>query len=151
MKMLITRQFTFDSAHQLTDYYGKCESMHGHTYKLQVTLEGEVQKNGLVIDFVVLKRIVKKHVLDMLDHKVLNDVVKNPSAENLVVWIWDRLKDLQKLLHEEVNDPNLAEHIKKILRDDSEGLQKTEFDKALRLYEVKLWETPNSWITYRGE
>ena len=151
--MLITREFTFDSAHQLTDYYGKCESMHGHTYKLHVTLEGEVQKNGLVIDFVVLKRIVKKHVLDMLDHRVLNEVVKNPSAENLVVWIWNRLIDLEKLLHEEVNDPNLADHIKKLLRH-SEGdgeIAEADFDRALRLYEVKLWETPNSWITYRGE
>ncbi len=151
--MLITREFTFDSAHQLTDYYGKCESMHGHTYKLQVTLEGEVQKNGLMIDFVVLKRIVKKHVLDILDHKLLNDVVKNPSAENLAVWIWDSLKDLQKLLHEEVNDPNLAEHIKKLMKN-SEGEgdpAKAEFDRALRLYEIKLWETPNSWVTYRGE
>ncbi len=151
--MLITREFTFDSAHQLTDYYGKCESMHGHTYKLHVTLEGEVQKNGLVIDFVVLKRIVKKHVLDILDHRVLNEVVKNPSAENLVVWIWNQLKDLEKLLHEEVNDPNLADHIKKLLRhSEGEGeIAGADFDRALRLYEIKLWETPNSWITYRGE
>lgn len=151
--MLITREFSFDSAHRLTDYYGKCERMHGHTYKLQITLDGKVQKNGLVIDFVVLKRIVKKHVLDKLDHNILNDVVDNPSAENLVVWIWDQLKDLQKLLHEEMNDPNLAEHLKKLLDEcDKEGdLAKMEFDNALKLYEVKLWETPNSWITYRGE
>ncbi len=151
--MFITREFTFDSAHKLTDYYGKCERMHGHTYKLQITLDGKVQENGLVIDFVVLKRIVKKHVLDKLDHNVLNDVVGNPSAENLVVWIWDQLKDLQKLLHEEMNDPNLAEHLKKLLDEcDKEGdLAKMEFDNALKLYEVKLWETPNSWITYRGE
>jgi len=151
--MLITKEFTFDSAHQLTDYYGKCERMHGHTYKLQVTLEGEVQKNGLMIDFVVLKRIVKKHVLDKLDHHVLNDVVDNPSAENLVVWIWDQLKDLQSLLNEEASDPNLAEHIKKLLKekDRDADLAKVEFDKALRLYEIKLWETPNSWITYNGK
>lgn len=151
--MFVTREFTFDSAHQLTDYYGKCEAMHGHTYKLQVTLEGEVQKNGLVIDFVVLKRIVKKHVLDELDHRVLNEVVKNPSAENLVLWIWNQLKDLQKLLHEEVSDPNLADHIKKLMKnsDDEGEVANAEFDRELRLYEVKLWETPNSWVTYRGE
>lgn len=151
--MFVTREFTFDSAHQLTDYYGKCESLHGHTYKLQVTLEGEMQKNGLVIDFVVLKRIVKKHVLDILDHRVLNEVVKNPSAENLVVWIWNQLLDLEKLLHEEINDPNLTDHIKNLMRhSEGEGeIAESDFDRTLRLYEVKLWETPNSWITYRGK
>jgi len=120
---------------------------------MHITLDGKVQDNGLVIDFVVLKRIVKKHVLDKLDHNVLNEVVENPSAENLVVWIWDQLKDLQKLLHEEMSDPNLAEHLKKLLDECyKEGeLAKMEFDNALKLYEVKLWETANSWITYKGE
>lgn len=151
--MKITREFTFDSAHQLTDYYGKCERMHGHTYRLQITLEGEVQENGMIIDFVLLKRIVKKHVLDILDHQVLNDILKNPSAENLVIWIWEQLKDLQNLLHEELNDPNLAKHIKHLLeeRDEKSAVLKTKFDRELSLYEVKLWETPNSFITYNGE
>ena len=94
--MLVTREFSFDSAHFLTDYYGKCERMHGHTYKLQVTLAGAVQSNGLVLDFVVLKRIVDKQVLEKLDHQLLNDVIKNPSAERVVIWIWDKLQNLQK-------------------------------------------------------
>lgn len=146
--MFVTRNFTFDAAHNLTNYYGKCERVHGHTYKLQVTLEGEVQSNGLVIDFVVLKRIVKKHVLNRLDHHNLNDVVENPSAERIIIWIWDQLKDLQKLLQDEMDDPNLTDEIKKLLKDKEGDLDRS-FDDTLRLHELKLWETPNSFVTYR--
>lgn len=149
--MLVTRKFTFDSAHYLTNYYGKCEKLHGHTYTLEVTLEGEVQSNGLVIDFVVLKRIVKKHVLEKLDHHLLNDVIDNPSAERIVMWAWGQLKDLCKLLKEEYDDPNLGEDIRKYFNSGDNGaLQKMDFGKTLRLHELKLWETPTSCVTFSG-
>ncbi len=151
--MFVTKEFDFDSAHFLTNYYGKCERLHGHTYRLAVTLEGKVQKNGLVIDFVVLKRIVKKQVLDKLDHYLLNDIIKNPSAERVVTWIWEQLSDLQKILKAEMNDPNLGGEIKALLKkSDRKGrLKQADFDKTLKLYELKLWETPNSFVTYRGD
>ncbi|MFA5829924.1 MAG: 6-carboxytetrahydropterin synthase QueD [Candidatus Gracilibacteria bacterium] len=151
--MLVTREFTFDSAHFLTNYYGKCERVHGHTYRLQVTLEGKVQENGLVIDFVLVKRIVKRQILDKLDHQLINDVIENPSAERMVMWMWDQIKDLQNLLKVELSDPNLGSEIKKLLKkSDQEGdLIKSEFDKELRLHELKLWETPNSFVAYKGE
>jgi 6-pyruvoyltetrahydropterin/6-carboxytetrahydropterin synthase len=149
--MFVTKIFSFDSAHFLTNYYGKCERMHGHTYSLEVTLEGDVQSNGLIIDFVVLKRMVKKHVLDKLDHQTLNDVIENPSAERVVLWIWDQLKDLQKLLAEEQSDPNLGGDIKKYFKaEDAKDFQKMDFSKTLRLYELKLWETPTSCVMYKG-
>ncbi len=150
--MFVTREFSFDSAHFLTNYYGKCERMHGHTYRLQVTIEGAVQSNGLVIDFVLLKRIVKKQILDFLDHRLLNDVIENPSAERIVMWIWDRLKNLHELLREEMNDPNLGAEVKALLEKSGQSgdLQKISFDKALRLHELKLWETPNAFVTYCG-
>ncbi len=150
--MFVTKEFTFDSAHFLTNYYGKCERVHGHTFRLQVTVEGKVQSNGLVIDFVVLKRIVKKHVLDKLDHHLLNDVVENPSAERVIVWIWDRLKDLQSLMAEELDDPNLGEDIKKYFSEkDGNSLKNADFNKTLRLHELKLWETDTSYVAYNGE
>ena len=133
--MLITKEFTFDSAHYLTEYRGKCENMHGHTYKLQVTLEGGIQKNGLVIDFVIFKRIVTKHVLDKLDHKLLNDVISNPSVEKLAVWVWDALEDIKSLVEEEKADPNL--------KNELNGA------RTVKLYEVKLWESPTAWVTYK--
>lgn len=149
--MLVTKIFTFDSAHNLTDYYGKCERVHGHTYKLEVTLEGPVQSNGLVIDFVVLKRIVKKHVLEKLDHHYLNDIIENPSAERIVVWIWERLENLHDLLKEEEDDPNLAKEIKKLLKEGEGDPDPAIFAKTLKLHQLTLWETPSSKVTYNGD
>jgi 6-pyruvoyltetrahydropterin/6-carboxytetrahydropterin synthase len=149
--MFVTREFKFDAAHFLTDYYGKCERMHGHTYKLQVTLEGEIQSNGLVIDFVILKRIVKKYVLDKLDHHLLNDLIDNPTAERIVTWIWKQLEDLGKLLKEELKDPNLSKEIKAFFKkSDQKDLKfEAKFAKTLRLYELKLCETESACVTLR--
>jgi len=142
--MLITKEVTFDSAHFLADYYGKCERVHGHTYMLQVTLEGEIQENGLIIDFALLKQIIKNRILNKLDHQMLNDVIENPSAERIAVWIWDQLKDVKKILKAEAGDPNLDQNIKKMLK-------RNHFEKTMRLHEVRLCETAGSCVTYRGE
>lgn len=93
--MLLHKEFTFDSAHYLPNYHGKCEALHGHTYRLRVTLEGEPDQEGMVRDFAEVKTIVQEKVLSKLDHTNLNDVLKNPSAENIALWIWRQLaKDL---------------------------------------------------------
>lgn len=120
--MKVTRQFSFSAAHHLTDYQGKCEHPHGHTYRLAVTVEGRIQKNGLVLDFVELKKIVNEKVLEDLDHRDLNDVFPNPSAENVVVWIWEKLKNIGELT----------------------GTKTT-------LVELKLWEGDNTYVTYEGD
>jgi len=90
--MLITKEFTFDAAHYLTQYHGKCEKMHGHTYKMHVTVDGKVKDDGMVYDFVQLKKLVKDKVIKKLDHVLLNDIIKNPSAENIAIWVWEKLK-----------------------------------------------------------
>ncbi len=146
MRIKVTKEFTFDSAHHLTKYYGKCEHPHGHTYRLLVTLSGEVQDNGLVVDFIILKRIVKKHVLDLLDHKNLNDIIDNPSSERIALWIWDKLEDIESLLKEEIEDPNIDEEIKKYLSEEGE-LDKSEIGKQIQLEEIKLFETATSHVT----
>ncbi|EKD63036.1 MAG: hypothetical protein ACD_51C00360G0004 [uncultured bacterium] len=89
--MLISRDFKFDAAHYLPSYKGKCERLHGHTYKLRVTLEGEVGAEGMICDFAEIKRVVSENVLDELDHNDLNKVIPVPSAENIAVWIWGRI------------------------------------------------------------
>jgi len=99
----ITKEFTFDSCHKLLNYIGKCAQLHGHTYKLQVTVKRKVnQKTGMVMDFGTLKDIVNEHVIENLDHKYINDCMENnPTAENMLFWIWNKLeKDgLLKGLH----------------------------------------------------
>jgi 6-pyruvoyltetrahydropterin/6-carboxytetrahydropterin synthase len=117
---------SFAAAHQLRNYHGKCENLHGHNYKVQVAIEGEdLDQTGLVVDFVEVKRLMDT-IIDRLDHTYLNEVppfdVLNPSAENLA-----------KLFYDEIE----------------EGLQKRERECPVRVSAVKVWETDTSIATYR--
>ena len=89
--MYLCREFKFDAAHNLVNYHGKCEKLHGHTYKLAVTLKGFPDAEGMVIDFVELKAIVREKVLSKLDHAYINDVVPQPTAEYTAKWIFKEL------------------------------------------------------------
>jgi len=80
--MLLKKTFKFDAAHNLTKYNGKCENLHGHTYKLVVTVEGKPDNQDMVIDFVLLKKIVQNEVIDILDHAYINDIIENPTARS---------------------------------------------------------------------
>ena len=96
MKMFLTKVFKFESAHNLVEYHGKCETLHGHTYRLEVTIQGTPGKEGMILDYGILKSIVKEKVIDLFDHNYLNDVVPQSTTENLVRWIWDEIKDSLK-------------------------------------------------------
>ena len=85
--------FRFAASHFLTKYHGKCENLHGHNYKIVITIEGPVKDDGMVLDFKKIKEKVNSKVIDKLDHTHLNDTIDNPSAENLAIWIWDKIKD----------------------------------------------------------
>ena len=90
--MKIGRKFHFDAAHYILDAKEKqCEEMHGHTYTLEVVIGGVVGKDGTVMDFADLKKVVGG-VIAKLDHKNLNSLFKNPTAENIAQWIFDQLK-----------------------------------------------------------
>jgi 6-pyruvoyltetrahydropterin/6-carboxytetrahydropterin synthase len=81
--------------------------MHGHNYKLIVTIEGEIKSNGMILDFKKIKEIVEEKILEKLDHTHLNNLIENPSAENIVVWIWENLKNslpLKRLTLYETDD-----------------------------------------------
>ncbi|MBU0756106.1 MAG: 6-carboxytetrahydropterin synthase [Planctomycetes bacterium] len=113
--MLVTKEFSFNGAHKLIGYKGKCEQLHGHTWTLHVTIQAPVGPDGLAFDFIKLKEIVQEEALSQLDHRYLNDLIPNPSAEHIAIWTWERLKD------------------------------------RLPLFEIKVFETPTSFVTYRGE
>lgn len=91
--MLVTKEFTFSGAHNLLGYHGKCEKLHGHTWTVHVTVEAPVGENGLAFDFVELKRIAQEKAISILDHSYINDVVENPSAEHIAIWIWKQLEN----------------------------------------------------------
>ncbi|MDP3970079.1 MAG: 6-carboxytetrahydropterin synthase QueD [bacterium] len=88
----IVKEFEFAAAHALTKFRGKCENLHGHNYRLAITITGKLDKDDLVMDFGELKNIVKEHVIDKLDHTNLNDEFENPSCELVAKWIFDKLK-----------------------------------------------------------
>lgn len=101
--MLLRKEFTFDAAHKLEHYHGKCEALHGHTYRLAVTLKGHPDEEDMVFDFVQLKKVVKEKAVDLLDHAYLNDILGQPTAENIALWIWRQIE-------EEVHRPNCQLH-----------------------------------------
>jgi 6-pyruvoyltetrahydropterin/6-carboxytetrahydropterin synthase len=114
---------TFAAGHALRDYKGKCENVHGHNYRVQVTVAGErLADNGLLVDFLELKRLMHG-VIEYLDHRFINDLppfdVINPSAENMA-----------KYFHDEI----------------SRGLGG---ELPVRVAEVRIWETDTSVAVYR--
>ena len=121
----VTIEETFAAGHALRNYRGKCENVHGHNYRCQVTISGtELDSVGLLVDFVELKKVVHV-VLDRMDHQWLNDFppfdVLNPSAENMAKYIYDQV---------------------------STGLHA---QKGVRVGAVRLWETDTASATYRPE
>ena len=121
MPLFLSKDFKFDAAHSLVNYHGQCENLHGHTYKLRVTIQARsLPENGMILDFVDLSRIVKDEVVNKLDHHFINEIVSQSTAENIVLWIRDRL------------------------------IGKLETDNYL-LYEILLWETETSFATWRTD
>lgn len=91
--MRLCREFYFDAAHYIPHYKGKCEKLHGHTYKLEVVIEGAIKKDGMVVDFAKIKEIVETTVIEKLDHLALNELFENPTAEHILEWISVQLKE----------------------------------------------------------
>jgi 6-pyruvoyltetrahydropterin/6-carboxytetrahydropterin synthase len=116
-RMRLDVEFYFAAAHRLPRYEGPCFRLHGHNYKMFVAVEGEVDpRTGMIADFGVLKQVVQEHVLARVDHRNLNDILDNPTAENIARWVWETLQP---------HLPGLAE--------------------------VRLYEIPDSCVTYRGQ
>ena len=110
MKVTVHRKAHFNAAHRLhnpswssernADVFGKCNNpnYHGHNYELTVSVRGEIDPDtGYVIDMKVLKQLIRTHVEDVFDHKNLNLDTEdfknlNPTAENIAVVIWNKLR-----------------------------------------------------------
>ena len=115
---------TFAAGHALRGYRGKCENVHGHNYKVRVTLAGEkLDSIGLLFDFRNVKLLINE-LVDQFDHKFLNDLEpfrdKNPSAENMVKYFYDEIKSR--------------------LEAKTKG--------RVRIKSVRLWETDTTSATY---
>lgn len=124
-KVSVTKIFSFDSAHRLDDYIGKCANLHGHTYKLEVTFKGRTDERGIVVDFGDIKSIVNEQIIGKYDHRFLNDLMPfNTTAENMVVHFFELVDN----------------HLKGI-EDGNEAV----------LMRMRLWETPTCYAEVTRE
>lgn len=125
-KVYVTKEFEFESSHHLINYVGACANIHGHSYKLQVTVSGSIDLEDtyyatdcMVIDFKYLKEIVKEVIIDSHDHADLNELYDNPTVEIMVIEMFKAIKE--------------------------------RLPKDVKLESIKLWETSTSFAEYRGE
>ncbi|HDR8244644.1 TPA: 6-carboxytetrahydropterin synthase QueD [Bacillus cereus] len=128
-RVMVSKEFTFDAAHHLHCYEGKCKNLHGHTYKVVFGISGYVNEIGLAIDFGDIKEIWKNEIEIYLDHRYLNETLPamNTTAENMVVWIYEKM----------------AEALTKENRVNEYKGAHVEF--------VRLFETPTSYAEVRRE
>ncbi|MVO98719.1 6-carboxytetrahydropterin synthase QueD [Paenibacillus lutrae] len=128
-RVLVSKEFTFDAAHHLHAYEGKCKNLHGHTYKAVYGISGYVNEVGLTLDFGDIKEIWKRLIEPHLDHRYLNETLPpmNTTAENMVVWLFEQMETA--LTSEAYADQVLGGRV--------------EF--------VRLYETPTSFAEVRRE
>jgi 6-pyruvoyltetrahydropterin/6-carboxytetrahydropterin synthase len=112
---------SFSAAHLLAQIGGKCEELHGHNFKVEVTLAApNLNESGLLIDFRIVKKWLNE-ILDQMDHKHLNELPYfagiNPSAENIAKYICDQMKL-------KIKEPQV------------------------RIARIKVWESENAVVTY---
>ena len=93
MRTTITKILSFSAAHSLPQHEGKCRNVHGHTYTVEVTIEGQVKESGpstgMVMDFADAGADIRRLVVDPLDHSYLNDVLDFvPTAEAMAAWMF---------------------------------------------------------------
>jgi len=96
MKTSVVKSFTFEAAHALPNHDGKCKNLHGHSYRLEVFVEGPIQTSGpgegMVMDFARLSEVVEREIVIQWDHQYLNDVVTFvTTAELLAEEVFRRL------------------------------------------------------------
>jgi len=119
--------FSFAAAHHLPNHDGLCKNLHGHNYKLEVELIGQIEpRTGMLADFALVKILVNDLVLNRLDHQCLNDLEltidgfrfpkENPTAENMVFWM-SRVLDIN-------------------------------WSMTCGLHKIRLWETDNCYVEY---
>jgi 6-pyruvoyltetrahydropterin/6-carboxytetrahydropterin synthase len=89
----VTKVVEFHAAHVLSWHPGPCSRLHGHTYKLEVSVTGQLNDHGIVADFADIREVIESHVIDRLDHRMLNDIIDNPTAENVALTVWRWLHD----------------------------------------------------------
>lgn len=139
----ITKQFNFETGHALYGYDGKCRNVHGHSYKLSVTVIGEPitdntnVKFGMVIDFGDLKKIVKEEIVDVFDHATVFN--KNTPHVELAKELEDRGHNVLLVNYQPTSEMMVIDFAEKI---------KNRLPDNIKLYSLKLSETATSYAQW---
>ncbi|MGB1042556.1 MAG: 6-pyruvoyl trahydropterin synthase family protein [Tenacibaculum sp.] len=139
----ITKQFTFETGHALHGYDGKCKNVHGHSYKLSVTVVGNPiadaanVKYGMVIDFGDLKKIVKEEIVDVFDHATVFN--KNTPHVELAKELKDRGHHVILVDYQPTSEMMVIDFAEKI---------KSRLPENIQLHAIKLQETETSFAEW---
>lgn len=139
----ITKQFSFETGHALYGYDGKCKNVHGHSYKLSVTVFGQPIKDntnvkfGMVIDFSDLKKIVKEEIVDVFDHATVFN--KNTPHVELAKELQDRGHNVLLVNYQPTSEMMVIDFAAKI---------KKRLPKSIQLHSLKLQETESSYAEW---
>ena len=139
----VTKEFRFEGAHALLDYDGKCRHIHGHSYRLFITISGVPElskshpKSGMVLDFNDLKKIVNNFIIEPFDHALL---LRNGSP--LTEEISQSYQNVVVVDFQPTSE-NLTIHFANILRE--------QLPRHLKLRSVKLYETSTSFVEWLTE
>ncbi|PQJ75399.1 6-pyruvoyl trahydropterin synthase family protein [Polaribacter gangjinensis] len=139
----ITKQFSFETGHALYGYDGKCKNVHGHSYKLSVTVSGKPisdntnVKFGMVIDFGDLKKIVKEEIVDIFDHATVFN--KNTPHVELAAELKNRGHHIILVDYQPTSEMMVIDFAKKI---------KDRLPQNIHLHSIKLQETDTSFAEW---
>jgi 6-pyruvoyltetrahydropterin/6-carboxytetrahydropterin synthase len=130
----VTKHIDFCYGHRLLNYDGECRHLHGHNGRVEIDIESDkLDARGMVVDFSDIKRVLKTWIDETLDHRMLLN-----QADPLVAVLQQRGE-----LHFPMDDNPTAENIARLIFQHARS-------KGLPVVEVRLWETPTSYATYRG-
>jgi 6-pyruvoyltetrahydropterin/6-carboxytetrahydropterin synthase len=139
----ITKQFSFETGHALFGYDGKCKNVHGHSYKLSVTVIGKPitdtsnVKFGMVIDFSDLKKIVKEEIVDIFDHATVFN--KNTPHVELAAELENRGHHVILVDYQPTSENMVTDFAQKI---------KSRLPKDIQLHSLRLQETDTSFAEW---
>lgn len=141
-KIRITKEFNFEMAHALQNYDGPCKNIHGHSYELFVTVIGtpindnKNPKNGMLIDFGDLKKLVRENIVDTLDHTL---VLNNTISEEISTVLRNQFTNI-KLVNYQPTSENMLIEFSEILR--------SVLPLNVSLHSLKLRETGTSFAEW---
>ena len=140
--MKVTKEITFDMAHMLSYYEGKCANLHGHTYKLQVTVEADVDDiTHMVLDFNILKQVLNETVMNKFDHAVAfsDPKLRNEAEDELYAWAETYGKKHAVIPNGKTTCEDMAPYIKQLISEELESRN------IKAVVSVRLWKTPTSF------